>query len=108
MLLNTISQESLQEKQEPEMSSYPPLYPGFQERDHSELQAVLAAHNNEHNYQDADERQPLTSESQQDTPQHMVNQMMVTPAVSHSNHENEDFFFTFCFSILSSLLCTIR
>lgn len=34
--------------------------------------------------EDADENQLLTSDSQQDTPTHMANQMMVTPAVSKS------------------------
>lgn len=33
-------------------------------------------------YENADENQLLTSDSQQDTPTHMANQMMVTPAVS--------------------------
>lgn len=32
--------------------------------------------------ENADENQLLTSDSQQDTPTHMGNQMMVTPAVS--------------------------
>lgn len=56
------------------------LFPGFQQRDRQPLPAILPPHDDV--YQDADESQPLTSESQQDTPQHMANQMMVTPAVS--------------------------
>lgn len=35
-------------------------------------------------YDNADENQLLTSDSQQDTPTHMANQMMVTPAVSNA------------------------
>ncbi|XP_055322831.1 uncharacterized protein LOC129578379 isoform X2 [Sitodiplosis mosellana] len=54
------------------------LFPGFQQRDRQPLPAILPPHDDV--YQDADESQPLTSESQQDTPQHMANQMMVTPA----------------------------
>lgn len=56
------------------------LFPGFQQRDRQPLPAILPPQDDV--YQDADESQPLTSESQQDTPQHMANQMMVTPAVS--------------------------
>ncbi|XP_031633117.1 potassium voltage-gated channel protein Shab isoform X2 [Contarinia nasturtii] len=54
------------------------LFPGFQQRDRQPLPAILPPQDDV--YQDADESQPLTSESQQDTPQHMANQMMVTPA----------------------------
>lgn len=56
------------------------LFPGYQQRDRKQLPAILPPHDDI--YQDADESQPLTSESQQNTPQHMANQMMVTPAVS--------------------------
>lgn len=57
------------------------LFPGFQQRDRQPLPAILPPHDDI--FQDADESQPLTSESQQNTPQHTGNQMMVTPAVSH-------------------------
>lgn len=56
------------------------LFPGFQQRDRQPLPAILPPHDDI--FQDADESQPLTSDSQQNTPQHMANQMMVTPAVS--------------------------
>lgn len=56
------------------------IFPGFQQRDRQPLPVILPPHDDI--YQDADESQPLTSDSQQDTPQHMANQMMVTPAVS--------------------------
>lgn len=56
------------------------LFPGYQQRDRQPLPAILPPHDDI--YQDADESQPLTSESQQETPTHIPNQMMVTPAVS--------------------------
>lgn len=57
------------------------LFPGFQQRDRQPLPAILPPHDDI--FLDADESQPLTSESQQNTPQHVANQMMVTPAVSN-------------------------
>lgn len=62
------------------------LFPGFQQRDRQPLPAILPPHDDI--FQDADESQPLTSESQQNTPQHMANQMMVTPAVSGAFNNN--------------------
>lgn len=58
------------------------IFPGFQQRDRQPLPVILPPADLNDVYQDADESQPLTSDSQQDTPQHMANQMMVTPAVS--------------------------
>lgn len=60
------------------------LFPGFQQRDRQPLPAILPPHDDI--FQDADESQPLTSDSQQNTPQHMANQMMVTPAVSDASN----------------------
>lgn len=43
---------------------------------------MLAAHHRKLQEQEAEESQPLESDSQQETPQHLVNQMMAMPAVS--------------------------
>lgn len=77
--IRSILQTSINEVDKDEDHHYA-LFPGFQQRDRQPLPAILPPQDDV--YQDADESQPLTSESQQDTPQHMANQMMVTPAVS--------------------------
>lgn len=73
-------QTSLQEVDRDEDQQYG-LFPGYQQRDRQPLPAILPPQDIDI-YQDADESQPLTSESQQDTPQHVNNQMRATPAVS--------------------------
>lgn len=79
------SQGSLQEQQEEETPSYSILFPGFQQRSTAQVETMLAAHHRKLQEQEdalAEESQPLTSDSQQETPQHLVNQMMAMPAVS--------------------------
>lgn len=73
------SQTSINELDKDDELKYA-LFPGFQQRDRQPLPAILPPHDDI--FQDADESQPLTSESQQNTPQHVGTQMMVTPAVS--------------------------
>lgn len=69
------------------------LFPGYQQRDRQPLPAILPPHDDV--YQNADESQPLTtSDSQSNSPQHMANQMMVTPAVS-----KQVIFYSFYFPI---------
>lgn len=77
--LKKILQQSLNDEDLEEVPPYA-LFPGYQQRDRQPLPAILPPHDDI--YQDADESQPLTSESQQETPTHIPNQMMVTPAVS--------------------------
>lgn len=83
-------QQSMDDEDQEEVPPYA-LFPGYQQRDRQPLPAILPPHDDI--YLDADESQPLTTESQQETPTHMPNQMMVTPAVSA-------FFIQICFFIL--------
>lgn len=65
----------------PEPEEVPPYsFPGYQ-RDPGELINTMSPMTDDV-YQNNDESQPLTSESQQDTPTHVSNQMMATRAVS--------------------------
>lgn len=77
-----LSQGSLREQQEEETPSYSILFPGFQQRSTAQVESMLAAHHRKLQEQEAEESQPLESDSQQETPQHLVNQMMAMPAVS--------------------------
>lgn len=75
------------------------LFPGFQQRDRQPLPAILPPHDDI--FQDADESQPLTSDSQQNTPQHVANPMMVTPAVSDALNIWFNFFlFSYLFILI--------
>lgn len=64
----------------PEPEEVPPYsFPGYQRNANELINTSPVA---DDVYHENDESQPLTSESQQDTPTHMGNQMMVTRAVS--------------------------
>lgn len=71
------------------------MNPGSPKRLQQELRPLKALSPTDDDvYENADENQLLTSDSQQDTPTHMANQMMVTPAVSNAisftlTHKNE-------------------
>lgn len=55
-------------------------------------------------FENADENQLLTSDSQQDTPTHMANQMMVTPAVSNAIQLTHKMYSLFEFSFILMLI----
>lgn len=59
------------------------MHPGSPRQQQQELRPLKAlSPTDDDMYENADENQLLTSDSQQDTPTHMANRMMVTPAVS--------------------------
>lgn len=62
----------------PDPDEVPPYSPATQLRKQQTAMLMSPA---DDQYDNGDENQPLTSQSQQDTPTHKTNQMMVTPAV---------------------------
>lgn len=66
----------------PDPEEVPPYSPSSTQLKRQQSAMLMSPPTGDDQYENGDESQPLTSQSQQDTPTHKTNQMMVTPAVS--------------------------